>query len=217
MKIVILFILILNCLLVQAQEKDVIYYNEIHQNIDKKEFLKYKNTLEYFDIYFENDSIITGLLVRKKNLGKLNKQVFYQLKKNLNLEENYKKDLIVIIYYPGRDNCNEKDTKSGWNVFDRDYLKNLNKIGSNSNHWIYKTDEDLKYYHPKKVDWRKDKNQLIEKTFFKYHYPCFSFVVIDNQGNYISSFGEFGKHKVWDISSELANKQKLQPTSVKRK
>jgi hypothetical protein len=197
----------MTCLSVQAQKKEINFYNEIYQKIDKEEFLKYQNSLEYYDLYFENDSTFTALLVRKKNLGKLNEKEFHQLKKNLNLEENYKKDLIVIIYYPGKDSCNRKESRSGWNIFDRDYLKNLNKIASYSNHWIYKNNEDLKYYYPKKVNWRKDNNQFIEKTFFKYHFPCFSFVVIDNEGNYISSFGEFGKQKVWDFSSELVNKK----------
>ena len=39
--------------------------------------------------------------------------------------------------------------------------------------------------------------------FFKYHFPCFSCVVIDSKGNFIANYGEFGKQTVWEISKEL--------------
>ena len=39
--------------------------------------------------------------------------------------------------------------------------------------------------------------------FFKYHFPCFSCVVIDSKGNFIANYGEFGKQTVWEISEEL--------------
>lgn len=39
--------------------------------------------------------------------------------------------------------------------------------------------------------------------FFKYHYPCSSFVVINSNGNYIAYYGEFGKQIVWKIAKEL--------------
>lgn len=204
-KQILFFLLLFNCAIIHGQEKIVKFYNVAHQEIDKKEFLEYQNSQQYRDIYFENDSSVVGLLVRIKNLGKLNQEQFKQL--NHNLDTNKKKeDFMVIIYYPGKDKCNGSERKSGWNVFNRDYLKNLNKIGSYSHYWIYKNDENLKYYYPKKINWTKDKNQFIEKTFFKYHFPCFSFVVIDNEGNYISKFGEFGKQEVWEISRELVNK-----------
>jgi hypothetical protein len=114
-------------------------------------------------------------------------------------------ELIVIIYYPGKDRCNGMERYSTWNIFDRDYLKKLNKISDVSHHWIYKDDENLKYYYQKKIGWKKDSNQLIEKMFFKYHYPCFSCVVINSKGNFIANYGEFGKQTVWEISEELKN------------
>ncbi len=202
MKYIIIFcLLISSCLF--SQEKKITYLNENYQKIDKTEFAKGKYSGEYLDLYFENDSLIECLLVRRKPIGKLNKNQLDELKKSLSIKDEIGEKLIVIIYYPGRDKCNYKERNSTWNVFDRDYLKKLNKISDISHHWVYKNDENLKYYYPKKIVWKKDNNELIENMFFKYHYPCFSCVIIDSKGNFIANYGEFGKQTVWEISNEL--------------
>lgn len=94
---------------------------------------------------------------------------------------------------------------STWNVFDHDFIPQLNSIARIKPFWVYKNDENLKYFHPKEVKWRLDEEQLIEKTFFIKPYPCFSFVAIDKTGRYISIFGEFGKQQVWKVCEELLN------------
>ena len=133
----------------------------------------------------------------------MNKNQLNELKDNLAIKDSIDNKLIVIIYYPGKDNCNGMEEYSTWNIFDKDYLKNLEKISDISHHWIYKDDENLKYYYKRKKGWKKDSKQFVEKMFFKYHYPCFSCVVIDSKGNFIANYGEFGKQTVWEISEEL--------------
>ena len=115
--------------------------------------------------------------------------------------------ITVIVYYPGKDDCNETEINSTWSIFDKDYLKKLNKICDYNHFWVYKDDENLKYYHPEEVKWEKDNNQFIEKTFFEFHYPCFSAVIIDENGKFISYFGEFGKSTIWELTTELINKK----------
>ncbi len=44
---------------------------------------------------------------------------------------------------------------------------------------------------------------MIERLFFKYHYPCSSFVVISKNGDYISYFGEFGMKPVWEATQQM--------------
>ncbi|WP_418514026.1 hypothetical protein [Corallibacter sp.] len=186
-----------------SQQKKIKYLNEIYEEINPKEFIKAKKTGKYLDLYFENDTLIQCLLVRRRPIGKLNKNQFEKLKENLQIKNTIEDDLVVIIYYPGKDSCNKAEKYSTWNVFDSDYLKKLKKISGISHHWIYKDDENLKYYYKRKIGWKKDKNQFIEKLFFKYHYPCFSFVVIDSKGNYMAYYGEFGKQTVWELAKTL--------------
>ncbi|HBH47809.1 MAG TPA: hypothetical protein DDX98_04180 [Bacteroidales bacterium] len=202
MKYIIIFCLLIP-LILSSQEKKIKYLNENYQEIDKDEFLNGKSSKQYLDLYFESDTLIQCLLVRRKPIGRLNESQFNELKENLSIKDKIEDDLIVIIYYPGKDRCNGMERYSTWNIFDRDYLKKLKKISDISHHWIYKDDENLKYYYQKKIDWKKDNNQFIEKLFFKYHYPCFSCVVIDSKGNYIAYYGEFGKQTVWEIAEEL--------------
>lgn len=199
--IIIIFILISTKLF--SQEKKVVFLNENHQEIDKIKFVNGKYSKKYLDLYFESDTLIKCLLVKRISMGRLNKNQLKELKESLTIKDGIDDKLIVIIYYPGKDKCNGMERYSNWNIFDRNYLKKLNKISDISHHWIYKDDENLKYYYQKKKGWKKDRNQFIEKMFFKYHYPCSSCVVIDSKGNFIANYGEFGKQTVWVISKQL--------------
>ncbi len=139
---------------------------------------------------------------KRMDSGQLNEQDFSMLKSNLSVKE-IKSDFILIIYYPGKDKCNGMERVSTWNVFDQDFTAQLNIIVNHQQFWVYKNDENLKYYHPEEVTWQLDKEALVEQLFFKQPYPCASFVVIDQKANYISFFGEFGKQHVWKVSEEL--------------
>ncbi|MEJ7694666.1 hypothetical protein, partial [Daejeonella sp.] len=52
-----------------SQDKKVVYYNESLKEIMEVDFIKQKNNQSNQDIYFENNSLITGLLARRKNYG----------------------------------------------------------------------------------------------------------------------------------------------------
>ena len=100
---------------------------------------------------------------------------------------------IVIIYYPGMDSCN----LSGH--YDKDFAKirkddfelRLNNLANVEPIYIYKDNKGLKdkYGYEK---WNKDPENVVEQLFFRYHYPCQSFVVISKNGKYRSYFGEYG-------------------------
>src|SRR5690554_7472784 len=45
------------------------------------------------------------------------------------------------------------------------------------------------------------------RSFFEYHYPCHSFVVISKDGNYISYFGEFMKEYVWEATQLMSRSE----------
>lgn len=179
------------------------YFDENLNKINESEFTTLKNDTNYQYNKFELKDQVATILYKRKTAGKLSLDEFNVLKQSLKSKGNLNNKLTVIIFYPGLDDCNRKKQNSTWNVFNDDYLKILGNISDFNHFWIYKNDENLKYYYPKKNNWQFDTDQVIEKIFFKMHYPCFSFVVIDEYGNYISNFGEFGKQTVWEYSKEL--------------
>lgn len=190
-----------------AQNKTEKYYDDQFRKIpkDKFEYLLTKNG--YRANQYEIDGQISNILYQTKTKGKLTEEEFKNVKSYLSKMKPLQDGLIVIVFYPGKDSCNETDSESGWSIFDKDYQKELKKLKITNSFWLFKDDEDLKYYHPKKINWIKDNERLIEKTFFKMHYPCFSSVVIDENGNYISNLGEFGKIDIINDIKELKNKK----------
>lgn len=155
-------------------------------------------------LLFLNFSLHAQMPEKRTNYGQLNELDFANLKRNLSTKE-ITANLIVIIYYPGKDSCNGMERVSTWNIFHTDYKSQLNRIADNEQFWVYKNNENLKYYHPEEVKWQADQNQFVEKMFFTKPYPCASFVAITQTGKFISYFGEFGKQHVWKVSEELLN------------
>lgn len=190
-----------------AQNKTETYYDDQFQKISKDRFEYLLNKNEYRANQYELEDQITNIVYQVKTKGKLSEEELKNIKSYLSKIQPLKEGLIVLVFYPGKDSCNETDNESTWTIFDKDYQKELKKLKITNTYWLYKDDEDLKYYHPKKINWQKDSDQLIEKTFFKMHYPCFSSVVIDENGNYISNLGEFGKVHILNDIKELNNKQ----------
>jgi hypothetical protein len=200
---IITFLLISFNTILHSQSKIKKYYNSNFENISEKEFNDFLSKDNYHYNGFELEDQFAYILYQPKTKGKLSVEELEQLNKSLIKKGTINNNITIIIFYPGKDNCNGMERISTWNVFDYDYLRKIKKINSTNNFWIYKSDENLNYYHPKKVDWKKDDDQIIEKLFFKMHYPCASSAVIDKDGNYILNLGEFGKQHIWEDVIEL--------------
>ena len=194
---------LINFQILFSQSKVENYYNVNFEKISKEEFEKTSNQKGYRYNRFDLEDQIANILYQPKTRGKLTLEEFSSIKNQLNKIASLKNGYIIIIYYPGKDRCNGMERNSTWNIFDRDYGKEVTKLVENNQFWIYKNNENLKYYYPKKINWKKDENQVFEKLFFKMHYPCFSSTVIDEKGNFISNLGEFGKQSIIEDIKEL--------------
>ena len=98
----------------------------------------------------------------------------------------------VIIFYPGKDDNNSSGTAtqdSYARMYDK-FEKKLSRLKTAFPFYIYKDKKGLKR-QSKNRDWREDTGQLIEQTFFKYHYPGGSYVVVDEKGNFNAYYGEY--------------------------
>lgn len=194
-----LFIILITFTAGKVFAQEAKYFDVDNKEISKKDFEEKRSTNSVLDI--QEDKNNHHKLIQREEKGNV-KEIEALISK---LEDVSKKTLnsnkpIVIIYYPGEDPCNSSgDTKS---VSKRH--KELEHSISKANFiYIYKDHKGLEKFGDE-VKWIKDPDQTIEKLFFKYHYPCKSFVVISKNGNYISYFGEFPNQYVGNAVKDLS-------------
>lgn len=151
-------------------------------------------------------------MYKRKNYGTLSKEDFKSLNTFLN-NSNFKPkaDFSIIQYHPGKDRCNGGNFFG--NRYNRGYLKKMKRKMQFNNYWIHKKDSKLNFMQPRGIDWQLDINQIVENIFFKHHYPCSSFIIIDNRTkSYISIFGEYGDYHVIEVAEEMIKKTKTSQT-----
>ncbi len=190
-------IIIHSCSSTKIQNDKSKYFDENNIEISKSTFNRISSTNKLLEI--PGDSSNHKKLTLREKRGRITNRPL--LESRLEKEINQKLDSskpIVIVYYPGKDYCNSTGTTN------QEWIKNwygqledgLNQVAQVKPIYIYKDDGGLKKYNGI-LTWHKDPEGTIEKLFFKYHYPCSSFVVISKEGKYISYFGEFGKEYLW--------------------
>ena len=188
-------ILINSC---SSSQGDFTYLDINNNEISKSKFRQKRSTNQYLDIQI--DSLNQKKLIERTKTGKLeNFEAYRSLVSNKTSVKLDNTKPLVIIYHPGKDACNSsgsatKETLKNWYGTLEDGVQQLK---ANAPIYLYKEKEGLEKYDGI-LNWHKDPDGLTEKLFFKYHYPCSSFVVISSDGEYVSYFGEFSKEYVWN-------------------
>jgi len=145
------------------------------------------------------------VLIFRMPFGQIdNPMEFYEA---LGLMEEFKAGKpIVVIFYPGKDECNSTGSNEKNSKFyqkDHDWLmKNIAKKGAFGPAYIYKNPSGLEKYAGI-MTWSPDPDSRFEQTFFKYPYPCRSFVVLDTSGNYRAILGEFPNSQIVEALKKL--------------
>jgi len=190
-----------------SQEKPIIFYNENGEEISNLDFYTSKDYRKNLDLYFENDTIKFGLLIRREGFGTLDKATFTGLKNYLaELGETQidSSQNIVVNYltaYPKKKENNSQ--RSSWNVLDRDYLKELHKIPNIKQFWISSPASDNRdYFHQRRINWLVDKENLFKKIFFPYEMINGNYLLIKPDGRFYFYLGEHGKHIIWENSEK---------------
>lgn len=202
--IVIFFLIIINCTTqLQSQISDR-YFDEQGAEITRAKFAEYLDSGSYLGIKSGNDL----RMINRLQEGTISKELLNEISSTYLTKKVGDTDLIVINYYPGKDKCNSSGIadKSSLRSWHRAYRKKLKKKLKSKPLYVYKDKEDLGRYKGV-VNYVPDQSQLIERNFFKYHYPCFSFVIIDKDGAYISWFGEYHYDHVINLGEKLINKK----------
>ncbi|MEP7197913.1 MAG: hypothetical protein ABI851_15450 [Saprospiraceae bacterium] len=186
-----------------GQTNKLRYFDQNNKEISKSKF----NEILEKNIYLDapGDTLNSLKLIYRENHGNLtNKSIFIsKLEQNSNRIIDTLKP-IVIIYYPGPDPCNQSGSAdSRWiSEWYGELESKLYKIDQIKPFYVYKDSAGLDKYRGI-LKWFKDPEGMVERIFFKNHYPCESFVVISKSGEYISYFGEFPKEFVWKILKTL--------------
>jgi hypothetical protein len=194
-----------------SQTKPIIFYNENGEELSKEKFIESKDYSQNLDLYFENDTIQYGLLVKRQKFGRLTKNTFLELKKYLTELSGTEIDSsqnIVINYLTAFPKKVENiKSKSTWNVLDKDYLVKLLKIAKINQFWINSLESDnLEYHHHNKINWLADKENFFKNLFFPHEMRYGNFILIKPNGNYYYYLGEHSKYKIWEISKKYFKK-----------
>ena len=100
---------------------------------------------------------------------------------------------LVVIFYPGKDECNSARSTSDPKTLKSDnlaVLKYVKKHGAAAPVYLYQQPHGLEKYEGIQV-WIPDPEGVFSQNFFSFPYPCRSFVVISPKGNYRAILGEF--------------------------
>lgn len=182
------------------------YFDENYQPISQEVFDQKKWDHGLLDL--EGDSINHMILVHRVNRGTiedrlaLDSVLFLATKQEIDPHKP-----LVIIYYPGKDRCNSsgmatrKSTRRWYEILEK---RTNNKAASNFV-YLYKDSTGLYGRNDGYKSWHKDHRRIIENMFFKRHYPCYSFVVISEKGEYLSYFGGFPKDLIWEAVEALTD------------
>ena len=191
---------------VSFYSQDVKYFDESGTLISERKFKKQLLSLDYFAV--PHDSIPHKILTPRLVKGKIEKrEILLDLLEKAIGQSIDREVPTVIIYYPGLDQCNKGgiNTAHWLKSAHLELSKGLKKKANTQPIYIYKEYTGLEKYRGI-VTWYKDPYQVIEQKFFKYHYPCGSFVVLGTDGCYISYKGEYATGQIIDAAKTLYEK-----------
>jgi len=69
-------------------------------------------------------------------------------------------------------------------------LQKIEKLENIKQFFIYRSSENINAFGSK-IEWLPDDNYIIEKVFHPIHYPFGGYIIINNNGTYLSQRGEY--------------------------
>lgn len=179
-----------------SSNKELKYVNRFNEEISKD---KYEELLQLPKTTPSKVNRNTYKITQYGEVGRVDQKSMNMIYRYLDLatQQFTNREIpIVISYYPGKDSCNS--TGLSFNKAPvRDRIKDLfleNKEDALIFH-LYKNPEGL-VLNNDVIQYYEDPNHFFEKTFFKRHYPCSSYVIITPNGEFVSHWGEYGLKSV---------------------
>lgn len=165
------------------------FKDELGREISKEYFEQQIIEGPYFGI---PDGEGGKMLVHRMPVGLLdNPQIFFE--KTANSDGFREGKALIVIYYPGKDECNSTGLGNNASTFQKEHqtlLKWAEKFGASEPVYIYSDPSGLEKYGGL-IPWQQDPDRIFQNQFFKYPYPCGSFVVIHPNGSFRGILGEY--------------------------
>ncbi|MCG7502911.1 hypothetical protein MHM83_13660 [Tenacibaculum sp. Mcav3-52] len=179
-----------------AQLKDTIFLNENSIKLTKEAYFSNEKNEHFFHFKTQKDSTTTILIkVAQRKYGRIDINTHNKIKKYLFFLSNKEIDsskTIIINYFPKQDNCCIPNNP--WSIASIKSFKRFVQKLKNKEHiyqfFIFKDTRTVNNFSGY-FSWYADKESIIEKAFFKFQYPCYSYIIIKPNGNYFTFRGEY--------------------------
>jgi hypothetical protein len=165
------------------------YFNELGKRITYADYEQKILSGPYFGVPGEKPG--DQKLVHRMPTGLTNARMFYE---KLGMLSDFQAGRpLVVIFYPGKDECNSAASTSDPKLLRTNHeavLKYAKKFGTATPVYLYQQAHGLEKYVGIHT-WIPDPEGVFATHFFQFPYPCKSFVVISPKGNYRAILGEF--------------------------
>jgi hypothetical protein len=165
------------------------YFNELGKRITYADYEQKILSGPYFGVPGEKPG--DQKLVHRMPTGLTNARMFYE---KLGMLSDFQAGRpLVVIFYPGKDECNSAASTSDPKLLRTNHeavLKYAKKFGTAPPVYLYQQAHGLEKYVGIHT-WIPDPEGVFATHFFQFPYPCKSFVVISPKGNYRAILGEF--------------------------
>ena len=165
------------------------YFNELGKRITYADYEQKILSGPYFGVPGEKPG--DQKLVHRMPTGLTNARMFYE---KLGMLSDFQAGRpLVVIFYPGKDECNSAASTSDPKLLRTNHetvLKYAKKFGTAPPVYLYQQAHGLEKYVGVHT-WIPDPEGVFATHFFQFPYPCKSFVVISPKGNYRAILGEF--------------------------
>ncbi|NVJ85242.1 MAG: hypothetical protein HWE15_02995 [Algoriphagus sp.] len=180
------------------------YKDELGREISREFFEQQILERAYFGI---PDGMGGKMLVHRMPVGMVDDPFpFYE--KTGNTEAFQEGKILLVIFYPGKDECNSTGLGNNAATFQKEHkslLKWAEKYGATQPIYLYSNPSGLEKYEGM-LPWQADPDRIFEKQFFKFPYPCGSFVVLHPSGSFRGILGEYPLSQIQVALKKLANK-----------
>ncbi|MES2872289.1 MAG: hypothetical protein V4708_01105 [Bacteroidota bacterium] len=179
-----------------SSAQDIHFYDVHGKKISKEQFEKQRDSRVNLALSFQKGKTTETRLFLRSKTGFISQEVLNKIISNLQTVTGKsidRSEMMIINYHQGKDRCN---SSGGGGTFQEmkaalaKYRSQIGRLGQTSEYNMYATKEGLKENYGL-VERYPDLDLLVEKTFFKYKYPCSSFVIIKPDGEYYAYYGEY--------------------------
>jgi hypothetical protein len=165
------------------------YFNELGNRITYADYEQKILSGPYFGVPGAKEG--DKKLVHRMPAGLTNAKLFYE---KLGMLADFQAGRpLVVIFYPGKDECNSAASTSDPKLLRSNHeavLKYAQKFETATPVYLYQQPHGLEKYAGIQT-WLPDPEGIFATHFFQFPYPCKSFVVISPKGNYRAILGEF--------------------------